>query len=383
MFEFVFDKASDCYLRVMRTALDECERFGNHWLCSEHLLLALTNDSEHLAGQALESMKVDAKSVQKEADKRLKEKNASEPLFCERPDSTSEPADKPKLRVFTGAEEGTASAAFSQPVVEALRRSHDYSLFFGQTEIHPEHLLLAVLDVEEAGANKILEELAANVTFLRRQIMALIARDALSEPSSLTLREAMVAGFNDIVARYQTHVHALTSLAKRAGGVSIQTPNRGQIVHLVCLSYMADFLFTQVSYQRYLLEKNIQSLSRRIGTLDKELSATLVSSGAQNLRSEVRSTIEYIWCNQYRLQTRLLDEAEHDLIGSVIEDLWWTQSEEIALNQAFSEALDDHRRNEILSLQKRRIELGHRVAKLRQRLEETVRQCFVKHSIPA
>ena len=94
-------------------------------------------------------------------------------------------------------------------------------------------------------------------------------------------------------------------------------------------------------------------------------------------------TIEHIWCNQYRLQTRLLDEAEHDLIGSVIEDLWWTQSEEIALHTSYEEALADHRRKEIFGLQKRRIELSQRLTKLRYRLEDTVRQCFVKHSISA
>jgi hypothetical protein len=34
-------------------------------------------------------------------------------------------------------------------------------------------------------------------------------------------------------------------------------------------------------------------------------------------------------------------------------------------------------------LQKRRLEIAARLTKLRHRLEETVRQCFVKHSISA
>ena len=79
----------------------------------------------------------------------------------------------------------------------------------------------------------------------------------------------------------------------------------------------------------------------------------------------------------------MLDEAEHDLIGSVIEDLWWAQSEEIALHESVAEAMDDHRRSHLLNLQKRRLELSQRMSKLRTRLDDTVRQCFIKHPISA
>ena len=79
----------------------------------------------------------------------------------------------------------------------------------------------------------------------------------------------------------------------------------------------------------------------------------------------------------------MLDEAEHDVIGSVIEDLWWAQSEEIALHDSVAEAMDDHRRAHMLNLQKRRLELAERMNKLRTRLNETVHQCFIKHPISA
>jgi len=79
----------------------------------------------------------------------------------------------------------------------------------------------------------------------------------------------------------------------------------------------------------------------------------------------------------------MLDEGEHDLIGSVIEELWWAQGEEIALHDLFDAALDDHRRKQILSLQKRRLEISQRIARLRARLSETIHQCFTRRSIPA
>lgn len=84
--------------------------------------------------------------------------------------------------------------------------------------------------------------------------------------------------------------------------------------------------------------------------------------------------------SEYRLFSNMLDDAEHDLIGSVIEDLWWAQGEEIALNELFSEALDDHRRKHLLDLQKRRLEITTRLATLKERLDETIRHCFVKES---
>jgi hypothetical protein len=328
-------------------------------------------------------MKVSSANIEAEVDKRLKETTGSEPLFSEKTEVLEPPSDKPKLRVFSREEQGHEGIAFSQMVIEALKRSNEYSLFFGATEVNPEHLLFGMMDINDAGANRILEELSVNVTFLRRSVMELAAREAFHNPHVPTLREALVSGLDDLVSRYQNNVNALTNLAARAGGMHIHTPSRGQIVHMVCMTYMGDFLNIQCAFQRHLLEENIKSLRRRVGTLDKEMSATIVTSGAQNLRTEVRSTIEHIWCNQYRLLTRLLDEAEHDLIGSVIEDLWWTQSEDIALFDLFAEALEDHRRKEVLNLQKRRNELTQRLTKLRHRLEDTVRQCFVKHSISA
>ena len=143
--------------------------------------------------------------------------------------------------------------------------------FFGSTEVLPEHMLLGILDIKDAGANKILEELAVNEVFLRRQVMALTAQVAFANGGAPTLREALLDGFNDFVTRYQTNVNILTNLAARAGGISVNTPNRGQIIHMVCLAYMGDFLNTQAALQRYVLEENIKSLHKRVGSLDKEV----------------------------------------------------------------------------------------------------------------
>lgn len=380
MFDSVFERAGESLLRIVKGALDECLRMNHKWMCTEHLLLAMleTPDGENstIASSALASMSVDYKSA-KEIENHLQLNPDAEPVFTDRPESVDAVA---KLSGQYGAMD---KPAFSQAVIEAMRRAENYSVFFAQEEIEPEHLLLAITDLKESGAITILDELSVNLTFLRRQIVHLMAKESFAKSSCGGLRSSLIKGLGDLVEKHQRSVKSLTDLAGRSGHTRLHLPSRSEIVHMVVIANLSEFLAVQVSFQRYLLEESIRSLSRRMGQLDKELTATIVTSAAQNLRAEVRSTIEHMWCNEYRVLSGMLDEAEHDVIGSVIEDLWWAQSEEIALHESFAEALEDHRRKHLLNLQKRRIEIDARLTKLRTRLDDTIRACFLKHPISA
>ena len=139
---------------------------------------------------------------------------------------------------------------------------------------------------------------------------------------------------------------------------------------------MPECLLYQVSFQRYLLEEGLTKLAQSAGIRSQESMGQIISATAQHLRKQAREAIEYVWTDEYRLIKHMLSDAEHDLIGSVIEDLWWAYSEDIALDQSFTSALADHRRAHLLDLQKRRVELSQRLKKIHNRLEETVRQCF-------
>lgn len=380
MFDSIFDRAGESLVKVVRGAIQEKSRLQNRYVCTEHLLLAITRDSTNLAARALATMKIDADSAQKEVDKQLKEKSGSEPFREEQPEFKIQ---RGASIDFTPTADESQMPDFSDPAMQALARAEDYSVFFGQETIEPEHLLLGLMDLQQAGACKVFEELSANLTFLRRQVMKLMAREFSVSKEVPSLRIALTLGLRRLVEKYQDAVNHLNILAMRSRQRITNLPTRKDIVHMVCIGYMADLLLTQVAFQRYLLEETMQVLVQRTGTLDKEVTASIVSTGAQNLRLEVRSTIEYLWSHEYRRLTHMLDEAEHDLIGSVIEDLWWAQSEEIALGCLFTEALDDHRRKHVLNLQKRRVEISQRLSKLRGRLDDTLRQCFVKRSIPA
>jgi ATP-dependent Clp protease ATP-binding subunit ClpA len=379
MFELVFDRAGAALLNVMYGALDQCQKLGSKWVCTEHVLIAMIEDEDgHLsiATQALASMSVNEKSALEIAN-HIKLNPDSEPLFTRRSESLEATPPSP------GQHASADRPAFSQAVIDSLKRAEDYSIYFGSDEIEPEHLLLAFTDSKDAAAVNAFEELSVNLTFLRRQIIYMMARETFADPNFGGLRTLLVKGLTGLVQKHEDSVDALAQLGVRSDNRRLRLPARSELVHMVVISYLSEFLSTQVCFQRYLLEENIRSLTRRIGVIDRELSASIVTSAAQNLRAEVRATIEHMWCNEYRVLTQMLDEAEHDVIGSVIEDLWWAQSEEIALHESFAEAMEDHRRKHLLDVQKRRIELSQRIEKLQKRLDETIQKCFLKHPISA
>lgn len=360
----MFKRFGQAAMQVVEAARQDCQRFKNKTVGTEHLLLALTAVDQSLAARALAAMGINSAKVAAEVERLLPRMEAQDPSALAQP-AVIEPA------------------SYSDCAIEAFVRSVDQCRYFGLQEVNPEHLLLAVIEVPDCGAMKILEELGANLSFLRRHIMFLMSRHYSSKHVVPSVRTALVGALTDLVECNLASVRSLSNLAARSQSQFKFLPDRREIVFSVFLGYMPDLLCTQVSFQRHLLQESIKLMETRTGPLDKELTATIVSNSAQHLRLEVRNTIEYLWGNEYRLFDQMLNEAEHDLIGSVIEDIWWAQSEEIALHELFDEALVDHRRKQLLSLQKRRLEISQRLTKLRTRLEDTIRQCFSKYSVSA
>ncbi len=363
---FMFDKYADLTMQVLQEAREECVRLQAPDIGTEHLLVALTDESSGLTAMALSSMGIDRDKVEKEARR------------------TAESAGGKKLGLRSAGDLGTGETAqepgFSDRAVEAIRLAEDHSRFFGQDEVRPEHLLLAIVDLAESLGANILEEMGANLPFLRRRVIHLMAQECSFNQCAPAFKDALVNGLTELISINQGAADSLAALGRRSGATLRHVPDRAEIVHMVCVAYLPELLSTQVAFQRHLLEESVKLLSERTGALDQELTASIVSNAAQHLRSETRATVEFLWCHEYRLFDQLLDDAEHDLIGSVIEDLWWAHSEELALHELFDSALVDHRRKQALTLQKRRIEISQRITKLKDRLAETIRQCFTKRS---
>lgn len=363
----MFDRFSESASDILLNAYGNSRQFKSDEITSAHILLALTFEQDNLAATALSTMNVSADHMKAELERLLLVGNKKDiaPQAFEIVDLWLD-----ELRFAPGAK-------------RVIKRASDLCLFFGHRRVEPEHLLLAIIDTADDEAMKLLEEVSANCTYLRRLIINLVA-DADSLRAEIpTLRRIIIDGISQMVSTRSLALDDIELLSLRTETRISSLPSRAEIAHLVFSAYMPDFLYTQAAYQRYLLDRTLRLLRRRVGNLDPEFAASTVSSCAQTLRQEVRTTIEYIWSNEFRHLSKLPDEADYDLIGSVIEDLWWTHSEEIALNEVFEEAVDDHRRKQMLNLQKRRLEISERFKKLEKRLRDTIKQCCTKAFVSA
>jgi hypothetical protein len=363
----MFERFSPAAISVIDNAYAESLAYHSPYIGTEHILLALAKESSGIPGVALAAMKVTHDFVAEELAKMPATKSGSTVRSLIKVES--EPVETKRK--------------YSPTAIKVLNTALDQSRFFGQKEVLPEHLLLALCDIEDGLATQILEDQGANITLLCEQVMHLMAEYYSFAQTAPSLRSALSEGLSDLIAKNLEAVDVITALAAKSGVPLNRPAERINIVRMVFIGYMKDFLSTQVAFQRYLLQQSLTMLQKRTGTLDEEMVATIVSNSAQHLRFEVRSTIEFLWSHEYRLLNQILDEAEHDLIGSVIEDLFWAHSEGLALAELYENALKDHRRKHVLSLQKRRRETAQRISRLCTRLDDTIRQCFVKRSISA
>ncbi len=357
----MFEKISEPVRLSFAQAQEEAQRLNSESLNCQHLLLALTKLQDDVVTSALADMSITHDALRKEIDREVSmaggKINAAPPAM---PHAKQKELD------------------YSAGVYKVLERAHHFQLYLGRKQMLPEHLLLSIIECGEDGVLKVLEEIGANVNFLRRQLMLLVAKRDCFSQETCGIGKTLTTGLGHLVSEHARSAEELKELAAKIGKPTERFPERSEIALLIFVSHLPEFLMMQVAFQRYLLEATLKLVTSRTGTLDQEINATLVSSSAQNVRAEVRAAIEQIWSHELRLFNQLPHEAEHDLIGVVIEDLWWTHSEEIAVHEVFDEALDDHRRQQMLNLQKRRLEIADRLFKLRIRLEEVVKESLLK-----
>lgn len=358
----MFDKFGEAAIEVIYDAYRYARRFKSEQICTDHIITALAIDQASMPAMALKETNIDSETLFAELERELL---------------------KGKKKDIAPAEaelciDVLEDLKFNFPAKLVIKRAKEMRTFFGHTHVAPEHIFLALLDLRDEASLKILDELGANVTYMNRRVREMIASQDAPEFDIPGLMGNVIKGFDELVDERIVVLEDIERLSTASDVRLADLPQKSEIAHLVFIAYMPDFLFVQVGYQRYLLEETLKLLKFRAGNLDPEFVASTVSSAAQNLRAEVRQTIEYVWNHEFRLLSKFPDEADYDLIGSVIEDLWWTHSEEIALNEVYDDALDDHRRKQMLNLQKRRLEINEKFGKMRTRLSETIRQCFTK-----
>lgn len=365
----MFESLSHSSLEVIEEAKAQATRLQAASCGSEHLLYALAGEKTGIAHLALITLKVSQEQIGKELEAMQPNRLAQ---VLRQANKASQIPQQPEPKV-----------AFSEELLLVLSAADDQRRYYGAKKLLPEHLLLGICEVEEIRASKVLEEFGANISFLRGQTIDLMAKKYLAEQKAPTLSSAICTGLSELISKNLEAAQSLKQLADLSQSHLHPLPESKSVVHMVFVAYLQEFLSVQVQFQRYLLQQSIRQLTERTGSLDDELVASIVSASAQHLRLEARYTIEFLWTHEYRLLSQVLDEAEHDLIGSAIEDLFWAHSEELALHELYDKALQDHRRKQVLASQKRRLEIQSRIRRLRGRLGDTLKQCFLQKPLSA
>ena len=214
----MFEKFDEAAADVISASRHECLRLRTEVVLPEHLLLALTRDPANIAARALATMNIKADNLQQEVERSLR-------------------SDE-RLENQPTAGRGTVSfeqICFSETVRQIFDRSHDFRRFFGRSQVAPEHILLSIVDLKIEATEKVLEELGANLTFLRRQIMSLVAKEDCLNPSAPVVRHTVISGLNELILEKLEGVESLKRLAQLAATSLSKMPERSEIGLMVIL----------------------------------------------------------------------------------------------------------------------------------------------------
>ena len=138
----MLERFTDRARRVMVEAQEEASTLGHDCVDTEHLLLALVQESEGAAAKVLESLVVDPEAVRKRVT-----------------ESAVRDARAP-----------SGQLPFAPRTKEALRLAVRESVQFGHRYIGTEHLLLGLLREGDGAAAQVLTGLGANLDEVRERV---------------------------------------------------------------------------------------------------------------------------------------------------------------------------------------------------------------------
>ena len=68
----MFDRFTDCAMKVMNLARQEAQRFNHEYLGTEHILLGLVQEGSGVAANVLKNMGIDLTKIRSEVEKIVK-----------------------------------------------------------------------------------------------------------------------------------------------------------------------------------------------------------------------------------------------------------------------------------------------------------------------
>jgi hypothetical protein len=135
--------------RALQAAGEHAQQFGHPYLGTEHILLALAEQDDSLAGRVLGDLHVTPREVEQAIDERT-------------------PRGTPS----------TTTIGVSPRVKRALEQARREGVRLGHRCPGAEHLLLVLVADDEGAASRILDELGVTPTLLRDTLVARLGPDA-------------------------------------------------------------------------------------------------------------------------------------------------------------------------------------------------------------
>jgi hypothetical protein len=152
----VFERFTDQARRVVVLAQEEARLLNHNYIGTEHILLGLVHDDEGIAARALQSLDIELNTVRAEVEE----------------------------IIGHGTEAPSGHIPFTRRAKKVLELSLREALQLGHNYIGTEHILLGLVREGQGVAAEVLVKLGADLSRVRRQVIALIseARPAPSTP---------------------------------------------------------------------------------------------------------------------------------------------------------------------------------------------------------
>lgn len=138
----VFEAFNSAARKAVVTAQTECRIALRSYIGTEHLLLGCVLEADSIPAQVMDQRGISPEDIRRTADGIL----------------------------GPGWETPDGHIPFAPKASEALRRARSEALRLGVNEVGPEHLMLAVLNVQPSFAVQILEKLGLDAEDIKRQI---------------------------------------------------------------------------------------------------------------------------------------------------------------------------------------------------------------------
>ena len=166
----MLDRFTDRARRVMSLAKEEALGLKSQKVGTEHLLLALAKEDSGIASEALRDLEITHEDILTQ----LEEMATTVPAAAPEEQAKSDDAD---LDEKAAADNAAGKLAFTPSVIAVMEKGFRLARENSQTYVSTEHLLLAIVEVEQGKAMDILQRLGVSAASVRAAIDKLTSKD--------------------------------------------------------------------------------------------------------------------------------------------------------------------------------------------------------------